>query len=1068
MDNKDFRDYLTGISNRMGLFDLFGKLNKDMSVCVMFMDLDNFKTINDKYGHKKGDEVLIRFARLIEEVMPNNTIVSRLGGDEFATIIQECSARGCCSGIAEKVLSSVRELRKTDKAFEIISVSIGIICDYDVKNGLDRALNCADKAMYYAKEQGKNTFIFYSDLEKQVEFEAIIEKDLFRAINEGRIFVNYHPVHHLQSSRLICTEACCLWETPSGKVIGRNDFRSILIKEGLIDEVDMFVFGIVCRDYEKWGHINNKTHKVCVQFSHLVFLDESRVEQIKEIVNKYDVNPACIEIAFDETMFSSRITPERLIDCMNKLRDIGFSLGLSHFGEDFSSVRYLKDLPISKLFLYGDFISENIKSPEGREIIRSIVKLGRGFRFILVGCQVDDSKSMLSLAECGCDAATGDFFTAKLPVDEYIEYVKKNDLEDGGVISYNFLKDFSANKRFTGAAVVGEDVVITEGVSKKWGGVSFPGGASQTNYLSFPPGLFDGNGYSFSMWIKPKELQNWVSALYVRFQNGFVSFMPNVAGGRCMLRTIDDADMYVWHDAMTSGLPVGKWTFVACTYDSMSAIARIYINGELEAELTDVPKLSNPQEVWLGSDVFQISFCGVISSFQVGSSPMEIEEIRSIYKEFIEDESFVNEIDRDNVTVEEITVHDPAIYEDKENRKFYIYGTGGEGYVSRDLVHWKNMGKVIDRPSSDAAAWTKSDQIWAPDIVKVGDEYRLYCSNSSWGVNQSCIFMATSDKPAGPFVPKAAVLKTGTGGTINAIDANIIEDHETHRQYMVYGSFWSGIYIVELDKETGLLKDGETYGKQIATRPLWNDGAIEGPYIIYHPETKYYYLFVSYGSLKSDYNIRVARSREVTGPYLDYNGVDMVNPMDDNCSTGLMISCGYRFMTGEPMMGPGHNSVLLRENGEMFLVSHIRKMAFIGDPGPGLLQIRKMVMTPDGWPIALGEPYNAETLLRVRNTLLYGDYERIELRPSIPQGLQHAHLMRILEGGRLEMGSVIGSWTRVDDFSLKLEYGPITEYVHFEKGLDKEKNKTSVIMGGLTSQGIATWAKKEDLEYCTM
>lgn len=164
-------------------------------------------------------------------------------------------------------------------------------------------------------------------------------------------------------------------------------------------------------------------------------------------------------------------------------------------------------------------------------------------------------------------------------------------------------------------------------------------------------------------------------------------------------------------------------------------------------------------------------------------------------------------------------------------------------------------------------------------------------------------------------------------------------------------------------------------------------------------------------------------------------------------------------------MGPGHNSVLLRENGEMYLVSHIRKLSFNADPGPGLLQIRKMIMTPDGWPIAMGQPYNAETLLEVRDDLLLGDYERIELRPSIPQGIQHAHPMRILPGGRLEMASVIGTWTRVGTYEMQLEYGPIKEFVHFEKGLDKEKNKTTVVMCGLTSDGICTWAKKESLDY---
>ncbi len=1065
MGNKNYLDYLTGINNRMGLFGLYDRIDPEMNVGVLFIDLDNFKTVNDTYGHKAGDEVLIEFAQMLRTVASKDCIVARLGGDEFAAILTGSATKEDFALLSDKLLKGIRELRKKNSAFDIISASIGIIHNYPAKKGLDDALKCADKAMYYAKEQGKNTYVFYSDYEKQVNYENKIEKDLFDAIKEHRIDVQYHPVHQLQSSRIICTEACCLWRTKDGDLLGRNDFRSILVKSGLIDELDMYVFETVCSEYSVWKDLFKKNHLVCVQFSHLLFLDETKLNRLVDIMTRYNVSAEAIEINLDENMFSSRIMPEKIIEFMCKLKEIGFSLGLSHFGEDFSSVRYLKRLPISKLKLDGDFISDNLKDKKGIDVFKNIIKLGRSFKFTVVGCRADDSKTMAALAACGCDATTGEFYCKKLSLEEYIEYVKKNLREDKGVVSFRFLDDFSADKRFSPAIPIGEDVELVKGISNTWGAVSFPGGPSQMNILKFPEGLFDTDGYTFSMWIKPRELQNWISALYVRYQAGFLSFMPNIAGGRSMVRWLDDTKMNEWHDLMTGAITVGKWTFVACTYDSISAISRIYINGEPAAELTEVPHLSSPKEVWLGGDVFQPSFCGLISAFQVSSTPLESAEIRQIYERFLNSDGYVKDDDIDEVVITDISVHDPAIFEDKESRQFYIYGTGGAGFKSSDMIHWKSIGTVVGKPCPEAISWTKSEAIWAPDIVKVGSEYRLYCSNSSWGVRQSCIFLAVADSPEGPFIPKGIVVKTDDTGDVNAIDANIIEDASNHRQYMVYGSFWGGIHIVELDKETGLLKEGESLGKCIARRPLWNDGAIEGPYIIYHPGTEYYYLFVSYGSLKSDYNIRVGRSKCITGPYVDFNGVDMTDIRDTGCSTGLMISCGYRYLTGDAMMGPGHNSVLLRENGEMYLVNHIRKLSFNNDPGPGLLQIRKMIMTPDGWPITLGEPHNAEALLEVRDDLLYGEYERIELRPSIPQGIQHAHPMSIQKGGRLEMASVIGTWKKLDPFTLQLEYGPVREIIHYEKGLDKEKNKTTVVMGGLTSSGICTWAKKEDLAY---
>lgn len=1060
----EYKDYLTGINNRMGLFHIYEELSLDEKLGVLFFDIDNFKTVNDVYGHKKGDDTLIEFARIIKNTMPEEAIVARLGGDEFVAIVTGEYGKDFYENLAKKILESVKTLKEKDRAFEVISCSIGILQNHKISEGLDKALSCADKAMYFAKEQGKDTFVFYDDYQDIIQYEHSIEKDALRAMDEQRIIVKYHPVLHLQSSRMVCTEACCLWKTLDGKILGRKDFRSILEKADLIYKMDTYVFNQVCKDYFRFKELVKPGHRFAVQFSSQILFDEYRIHQLEEIMDRYGVPASCFEINIDEKIFSGRMAPEKIIEGMKMLTERGFSVAISHFGEDFSSVRYLKDMPISKLKLDGDYILDSLKDEEGMRVLQNIIKVGRGFKYTVIACKVDTEQSVVALAERGCDAATGDFFSKKLNLGEYIDFVEKTLADDADTISYYFKDDLLSDKRTGKAEIVGEDVELVKGISNKWGAVSFPGGPSQMNYLKFPTDLFDSESYTFSMWVKPYEIQNWVSALYVRYQGGFASFMPNISGGRSMYRINEDSSMDSWHDAMTSALPIGKWSFLACSYDAITSIVRLYVDGKLETVLSGVPNLQEPKTVWLGSDVFQVSYCGLISAFQVNRSALEEEEIKKRYESFLNEEGYEENEETPEVMLSEVEVHDPAIYEDVKNKKFYIYGTGAVGFTSIDLVHWKSLGIVVDGILPEAKEWTHSDAIWAPDIVEVNGEYRLYCSNSSWGVRQSCIFMATADSPAGPFVPKGIVVKTENSGNVNAIDANIIEDKKNNKQYMVYGSFWGGIHIIELDKETGFAKE-DGLGKQIAVRPAWNDGAIEGPYIIYYPETDYYYLFVSYGSLTCDYNIRVGRSKSVTGPYLDYHGKNMVDPDDDNCSTGLMVSCGYRYVTGQAYMGPGHNSVLVRENGDLFLVNHIRKLAFNTNPGPGLLQIRKMIMTPDGWPIAMGQPYNAETLLYVRDELITGEYERIELRPSIPQGIQHSHPMKLLEGGRLEIASVIGKWTRIDDYTMELEYGPIKEFVYFEKGLDKEKNRTTIVMCGLTSEGICTWAKKEEIKY---
>lgn len=407
--------------------------------------------------------------------------------------------------------------------------------------------------------------------------------------------------------------------------------------------------------------------------------------------------------------------------------------------------------------------------------------------------------------------------------------------------------------------------------------------------------------------------------------------------------------------------------------------------------------------------------------------------------------------------------HDPAVFYDADREYYYIYSTGAICRRSRDLINWENLGKVVENPPEESINWTKSTDIWAPDIIKVGKEYRLYCSNSSWGVRQSCIFLAVSDTPEGPFIPRDCVLKTSDELPVNGIDANIIEDADSGEQYMLYGSFWGGCHILRLHKETGLAAE-DGIGICLARRPAWTDCSIEGPYMIYHPVTKYYYLFVSYGSLKSDYNIRIGRSRKITGPFYDYHGRDLADIHDDDNTTGLMISCGYRWLDGTPYMAPGHNSVLMNNDGRMFLISHIREINFKDEPEPSTMQIRQLYLTPDAWLIAAAQPYAGETLQSIEEADLLGDYERISLTPSIPQGVMCAHPFRLMPEGRMECCSIVGSWKQQDSHTLTLSYGNITETITVSPAWDHELDCPTLTFSGLSNKGICTWYKK--VNFC--
>lgn len=325
-------------------------------------------------------------------------------------------------------------------------------------------------------------------------------------------------------------------------------------------------------------------------------------------------------------------------------------------------------------------------------------------------------------------------------------------------------------------------------------------------------------------------------------------------------------------------------------------------------------------------------------------------------------------------------VHDPAIYKDGD--WYYVFSTdttpGGivKGGIqirkSRDLINWQWVGRALDGVPEEAKNWTGAEILWAPEIVKYGDTYFMYYAASQFGKTQSFIGVAVSSKIEGPYEDRGEVYKSSQGEEgPNAIDPNVEFDKQG-TPWMVYGSFFGGIYLARLSLETGKLAEPGR-GKLIAKRHTSVKGAIEGPYIIYHPDFDYYYLFVSYDSLFSDYNIRIARSESIDGPYTDLWGNDMTDttlPPDD---VGLKVLGGYKFSKGDGWIAPGHNSVL-KDGDDYYICHHARNEK---DKKRPFLHIRKIAWTEDGWPLVSPERYAGEEETPVDTEDVQGSWELV-------------------------------------------------------------------------------------------
>ncbi|MDR3694851.1 arabinan endo-1,5-alpha-L-arabinosidase [Mucilaginibacter sp.] len=426
-------------------------------------------------------------------------------------------------------------------------------------------------------------------------------------------------------------------------------------------------------------------------------------------------------------------------------------------------------------------------------------------------------------------------------------------------------------------------------------------------------------------------------------------------------------------------------------------------------------------------------------------------------------------------------VHDPSIK--KFGDYYYCYSTdAGFGITvrsgiqirkSKDLVQWEFVGWVFSSLPAMGAQYITSqggtpyDALWAPDIIKIGNEYRLYYSLSSATARLSVIGLATSSSPEGPWTEKGIAVTSTNDSSVqtNAIDPTVITT-TSGDQWMYYGSAWDGIYALKLNAATGLAATSGDKGARVANRGFTNgkyNGNIEGSDIIYNHALNKYFLFISYDWLQTKYNERVGRADNPQGPFYDYNGVDLNTSVDH----GPMIIAPYEFTGHGGWQGTAGGCAFDDGNGQYY-------MGHNGRPGVNSyymdLHIRKISWTPDGWPVVSPERFANVAQTAVSNSDIAGNWERIELNYTVVPGysaeqvspdFQVAAPMVLGTDGSIN-GDATNKWTYNSPWlQLKWNNGN-TDNVMVERERDWEnKVATTLVFTGLNNLGTAVWGKKK-------
>lgn len=641
MKDNEYRDYLTALYNRRWLFEQSPLKEGEDKVSLLFMDLDNFKAVNDLYGHEEGDAVLSTFGKILQENAKGGFPV-RMSGDEFVLVLPGAREKEALQGIYETLDNAILEEARELPAMSVITLSAGIARDQDPAEGLQQIINRADNAMYAAKREGKRCCVFFEDIEEKALFEQDLADHAQEGLEKGQFHILFYPVLNIQNLMLEQTNIFVAWERENGEVISPKDYFGIMESTGFIRQLNLYFFEELCKNYDLNIHRAsvNQDIRFSIHVSWLLLIERNIDKRLKEILDRYGVSADRIILAVDEASVSERES-EAVIRSMNKLKKLGFSFNLIHFGKSFSSIRLFRELPVDTIAFDPNWLRDNLADEEGRKIVKSMIRLAKETGRRIHAIMLDDPKQVEYLSAYGCDGVQGTLYTEAMTFDEYKEFALKKMAMDASVV-YRFRGNLEAEQEGYGGEMIGDGVAFSEGITDHWGSIRFPGGDIGRNVVNLPAKLFAKNSFTISLWVKPETVGNWSSVIYMRFLGGFISVVPysNAEDGISVFRVSEDQNVGVWHDVTCRSIRTKEWSFLTATYDSGTQKSRYFINGRFAGVRNEVPTLIGCREVQLGGDPFQKPFDGEISALTIDCYAKTDAEISAQYKSFLSEPNF--------------------------------------------------------------------------------------------------------------------------------------------------------------------------------------------------------------------------------------------------------------------------------------------------------------------------------------------------------------------------------------------------------------------------------------------
>ncbi|MET0068031.1 MAG: EAL domain-containing protein [Candidatus Thiodiazotropha sp.] len=420
-------DSLTQLPNRFLVLDRLSQLIKEArrtgtQVAVLFLDLDDFKKINDTLGHDTGDRILIQAAERLTKSLRDGDTVGRLGGDEFVVLLGGLNNPDEARSIAVSILQQFRQVFTLKGRDLLLTCSLGIAIYPTDSMTPNELLRNADSAMYYSKDEGRNTFNYYTkDMNSAAQWRLLLEEHLHGALERNELYVHFQPLVDTKRLRVVGAEALLRWYSPVLGQIPPDEFVPVLEQTGQIIPVGRHVLQVALELTSQWR--NSIDFTIAVNLSPRQFRDPSLLHFVKQTLESYQLPANILELEITEgVLMSANVFVEQLLTDLN---EAGVKLSMDDFGTGYSSLSYLRNYPFNTLKIDRSFVQDISTDPADRELVNAAITMGRNLGLNVIAEGVETQEQLDILRSLDCNLAQGYLISQPVSADSFTELLAR-------------------------------------------------------------------------------------------------------------------------------------------------------------------------------------------------------------------------------------------------------------------------------------------------------------------------------------------------------------------------------------------------------------------------------------------------------------------------------------------------------------------------------------------------------------------------------------------------------------------------------------------------------------------